>query len=74
MLFKTLFKDAITDPPGAKSSDWGDFGDQKISGEPSREDGSLGAVQFSDVNGASQTPKFMPIAGTGNMGGGLGGK
>lgn len=69
---KSLFKDAIADAPGAKSSDWGDFGDQKISGEPAREDGSMGAVQYADVNGASQSPKFMTIAGSGGAGGGMG--
>lgn len=72
---KTCFKDRIIkEGPSPKSSDWGDFGAEKINGEISREDGSMGAVQFGDVNGASQSPKFMPIAGTGNIGGGMGGK
>lgn len=72
---KTCFTDRIIpDGPGPKSSDWGDFGAEKINGEIPREDGSMGAVQFGDVKGASESPKFMPIAGTGKIGGGMGGK
>ena len=68
----SLFKDAIADAPGAKSSDWGNFGEQKIAGEPSKAEGSMGEVQYADVNGSSQSPKFMTIAGSGGAGGGMG--